>query len=645
MTLADHLRSLPDDVLAALLCARPELAVPVPGDVSALATRAQSRLSVARALEQLDLFTLEILDALRLLGGSSVTYDEVAALVPRGPVRAAVDTLRARALVYGTDDDLHVVPVVEECSSPYPANLGRPATALDPVAAQVADDPAALRQAVAAAPEPARKVLERLAAGPPIGTVSDTSRTDSAVGWLVSRHLLVKIDDSTVELPREVGLLLRADGPLGTPHPSPPALDPPRQDPAKADAAGAGQAMEAVRQVEALAETLTGEPVPLLRAGGIGVLPLRRLARATGIEEPLTALLLEVAYAAGLIDDDREAEPRWLPTGAYDAWRAGDLATRWARLAIGWLTMPRQPGLVGLRDTARDRPLTALSPDVERVGAPVLRRAALDCLAALPDGATPGPGEVIEWLAWQAPRRGGRHRDESVTWALAQAAALGITGLAALTSYGRLLVTGEPDDATTALGKLLPEPVDHVLVQADLTVVVPGPPEPALAAELSLAADAESGGGATVYRVTPGSVRRALDAGMSAEDVHQLFGRRSVTPVPQALTYLVDDTARRHGGLRVGSAGAYLRSDDATILAELYADKRLSHLALRRLAPTVLVTPYAPARLLTQLREHGYAPVPEDTTGGVVLTRPDVRRAPGRSRSPAPAEDLALDLT
>ncbi|MGH3715681.1 MAG: helicase-associated domain-containing protein, partial [Micromonosporaceae bacterium] len=380
MTFADYLRSLPDEALAALLRARPDLAVPVPGDVSALATRAQSRLSVARALEQLDQFTLEILDAVRLLGGSGVAYQEVAGLVADGAVRRAVDTLRARGLVYGADDDLHVVPTVEECCSPYPANLGRPAAALDAVAAQLAGDPAALRQAVDAAPEPARRVLERLAAGPPIGTVSDVGRPDSPVGWLISRHLLVAADERTVELPREVGLLLRRDtGPLGALHPSPPLLDPPRQDPAKSDAAGAGQAMEVVRQIESLAETLAAEPVPLLRAGGIGVRELRRLAKTTGIDEQLTALLLEVAYAAGLVDDDREAEPRWLPTASYDAWRAGDLAHRWRRLAGSWLSMPRQPGLVGQRDTARDRrPLNVLSTELERVAAPVLRRAALE---------------------------------------------------------------------------------------------------------------------------------------------------------------------------------------------------------------------------------------------------------------------------
>lgn len=160
---------------------------------------------------------------------------------------------------------------------------------------------------------------------------------------------------------------------------------------------------------------------------------------------------------------------------------------------------------------------------------------------------------------------------------LAEAATLGVTGLGALTSYGRLLLadvtaaderggddplglrsdaeSGDATNAVRALDALLPAPVDHFLVQADLTVVVPGPPDPALAAELEVVAEHESAGGASVHRVTPASVRRALDAGYSADDLHALFRGRSRTPVPQGLSYLVDDVARKHGGLRVGSAG------------------------------------------------------------------------------------------
>jgi hypothetical protein len=314
--------------------------------------------------------------------------------------------------------------------------------------------------------------------------------------------------------------------------------------------------------------------------------------------------------------------------------------------------MSRMPSLVGQRDD-RDRLLPALSADIERVGAPAQRRAALGVLADLPPGTAAGADDVRSVLAWQSPRRMGRAATTAGYDAgLTEAATLGLTGLGALTSYGRSLLAeveaadrADPDSdplgltpeasasaAVEALDALLPPPVDHVLVQADLTVVVPGPPEPGLAAELALVAAPES---PSVYRVTPDSVRRALDSGYVAADLHALFERRSRTPVPQALTYLVDDVARRHGGLRVGSAGAYLRGDDEALLAEVLADRRLAMLGLRRLAQTVLITPYAPTRLLASLREAGYSPVPEDATGTAVLTRPRSPRAPARPATPS----------
>jgi hypothetical protein len=230
--------------------------------------------------------------------------------------------------------------------------------------------------------------------------------------------------------------------------------------------------------------------------------------------------------------------------------------------------------------------------------------------------------------------------------ALTGAALLGVTALGAITGYARPLLDdpavdesdplgvrpgtalATPSTAVRMLDALLPAPVDHVLVQADLSVVVPGPPEPELAAELDVVADQES---PSVHRVTTVSVRRALDVGYTADDLHALFRRRSRTPVPQALTYLIDDAARKHGGLRAGSAGGYLRSDDEALLAEVLTNRRLVTLGLRRLAPTVLVSPYQVARLLGALRDAGFAPVAEDAGGSAVLSRPTVRRAPTRT--------------
>ena len=209
-------------------------------------------------------------------------------------------------------------------------------------------------------------------------------------------------------------------------------------------------------------------------------------------------------------------------------------------------------------------------------------------------------------------------------------------------AWGRVFTRAElaaaVREAARRLTGLLPEPVDHILLQADLTAVAPGPLVRELAAQLGAVADVESKGGATVYRFTPGSVRRGLDAGLTAADVHAFLAEHSRTPVPQPLSYLVDDVARRHGRLRVGTASSYLRCDDDVLLAEILADQRSAPLRLRLLAPTVLASPAPPDRLLVRLREMGYAPAAEGAQGDVLVARPGLPRTPPRT-PPEPVPD------
>jgi hypothetical protein len=165
----------------------------------------------------------------------------------------------------------------------------------------------------------------------------------------------------------------------------------------------------------------------------------------------------------------------------------------------------------------------------------------------------------------------------------------------------------------------IPPPVDHVLVQADLTAVAPGRLDGRARSVMRLVADIESRGGATVHRITEASVRRALDGGWSADRVVSEIAAISRTGVPQPLEYLVRDVARRHGVARVGSVAAYLRSDDEALLDRMLSDRALGLLQLRRIAPTVLVSPVGAATVLDVLREQQYGPVAEGTDGGVSL--------------------------
>jgi hypothetical protein len=601
-----------------------------------LASRLGVRSSVQRAVDGLNAFTLRVLEALVLTSsdGQTPPAQAVALLGGAEGVDGALAELYELALIWGGDDVVHLIVAVRDVIGSYPAGLGRPFTEISGARPAPYDSPEALAALIATVDDTEREILDRLAAGPPVGVVRGAAdrqvphADQSPPHRLIARGLLVPIDAQTVELPREVGLALRSSA-MGAVSTRPPDIELLEREPAQLDRLGTTAVLDTVRQVESLAETWTHRPPPVLRAGGIGVRELRRTARDLDVEEPVAALIAEIAHAAGLIGATTGIDPVYLPTVEYDIWQRQPSAQRWGELAVAWLGMTRQPSLVSQRGE-RERLLTALGPDVERGTIPALRAQVLQVLTSLPPGAAPvARSAVLARLAWEAPRRA-RAQRPSAAAILAEADQLGITAAGGLTGYSRTLLNGTRAVAEQVLAGALPEPVDTFVVQPDLTIVVPGPPTARLGAELALVADLESTGGANVYRITEASVRRALDADRSAADLTRLMGEHSSTPIPQALTYLIDDVARRHGLLRAGLASAYLRCDDEALLARVVADRGTAALGLRRIAPTVVVCEAPVARVLEVLRGAGYAPAGESADGAVVTLTAQAPRAPSR---------------
>jgi hypothetical protein len=634
-TLTEWLRERDDAALARLLGTRPDLATPIPADTTVLATRAGSRASVARACESLDTFTLTVLDALLLCDADTraVRLSEVAAMVgakvPRKRLREAVTTLTELALVWGPEDALSVAPSAREAAGMFPGGLGRHAPALDGQ-----DVPAML----AGLSDPERRLLTTLAEGQPTGRTKDANAlvpladAKTPVQMLLARGLLLRLDSETVELPRQVGLALRGASPMGQVKFSPPPVQTTVHKLSTMDSTAAGEAMELVRHVEVLIMLWSEEPPAVLRSGGLGVRELRRLARELQVDEVRSTLIAELAMAANLVIATDTTNPQWAPTTQADVWLAATPPHRWATLAAAWLDLPRLPGLAGSKDL-RDKVIAPLSEDLRRPLAPEGRRRVLGVLAEL----EPGTGvdsvdELAGLLAWRAPRRGGRLRDELVAWTVREAQALGLVAFGTLTSAARALMTEGPAIAAKKMAEAMPQPVDHVLVQADLTVVAPGPLEQALGYEINLVADVESAGAATVYRVSESTIRRALDAGRTSTDLHELFRTRSRTPVPQALTYMIDDVGRRHGVLRGGAAMSFLRCDDPALLAEVMASGAGMRLELRKIAPGVLVSPVPLADVLEELRAAGFAPAAEDHDGQLLDLRPKGMRVTVQQR-------------
>lgn len=454
-----------------------------------------------------------------------------------------------------------------------------------------------------------------------------------AVDWLLRHGLLAVGDPQHVVLPREVALALRG-GRTHRTTPEPPRPAGPEVDPRTADAESAHHASEAVRLVTALVAVWGEDPPPVLRSGGLGSRELRRLALRLEVTEPVAALVVEVAGAAGLVADDGAESPSLAPTVDVDDWLGLPLPQRWLVLADAWLDSERAAWLVGTRDD-RGSLRAALDPEARRPWAPRLRRSVLGVLADAGSQA-PVADQVHQVLRWRTPRSVAPVN--SVAAVITEAGGLGVLGAGALGAAGHALLSGErftstdPDGAAPAevLAGLLPPAVDDLLLQGDLTGIVPGRPSDELGALLNQVTEVESRGAALTVRFTEQSVRRGLDAGRTADELLAELARYARTGVPQPLEYLVLDAGRRHGRIRVGVASSYLRSDDPALLAGLTEDPALRGLGLLRLAPTVVAAQAPAAELLAALRDRGLAPVTEGPSGQVVV----LASVPYRARRP-----------
>jgi len=473
-----------------------------------------------------------------------------------------------------------------------------------------------------------------------------------AADWLAARGLLLPAGEGDLlELVLEVKLAV--EGELRAPFTAQPPPWP--ELPVVGDVAkpAAAAAATAVWQMERLLAACGEQPAALRKAGGIAVRDTKRLARAIGVDEEITRFWLTVAVAAGLLGQLAEPvekpkgyrgkaiEPNLvvLPTEDYDRWLTLPPDERLAHVVAAWATLPT---ICLLPDP--DSPPIALLADFDN-NAVSLRYAMLEALATLPEGrgidgsAMP---HLVEAAIWQRPFRvggddGGIMKIEAT---LREAELLSAAALGAATSVGRvvaeLLGTGNAwktavSTLTPVLAELFPPPHTTARFQADLTAMVAGAPSRDLFELLNAVGDRESEGHAVVWRLSAASVRRALDAGHTADGlIEQLTAVARGGRLPQPVEYLIKDVGRTHGHVRVVRSSCCLRSDDETLLTELMKAAALRKLGLRRIAPTVLISTSSDRETLDALRAAGYSPALEAETGVTVLERSGIRRAPSR---------------
>lgn len=637
-SLADDFRARTDDQLTELLEARPDLLHPVPTDLGQLAVRATTSPSVNAALDALTLVQLNVAQALAGLPDPSSRADLHRGLLHANNyaselVDLALNHLWTIGLVWGDDDELHLVRVAREAFGTYPCALAQSFSDSRRAVREFGQQPQQVKSLLDTGPAQAREIIDQMVWDIPFGTMRNANRAvqiehaKSPLEWLLAHELLVPINETTVVIPREVSLALRDNQLLKDLGHAQIENEVRLVDLSHADDLGVQSALDFIRLVETVLEAWSINPPAQLRGGGLAVRDLSESATLLKCDELTAALIIEVAYAARLVNAD--IHDGWLPTSTYDRWLGSDDATRWEILALAWHDMNRAPHVVEGSASERSNPL---SPGMERTFALPLRMTALRILSKLEPGQALDAINVVRILDWEQPRRASTMRSHAVTATCREAELLGITAMGTLTTFGRALVIGTP--SKELLAARLPTPIDHIIVQSDLTALAPGRLPATSRRTMNVLADVESTGVATTYRFSESTIRRGLDQGQSAREILDFLSTLSKTPLPQPLTYLVEDVARKHGMLRVGVASVYLRCDDVQLIAELQVDRRLASLKLRQLAEGIVVSS-APADLvLDKLRQAGYAPVAESAEGAVLIHRPDTKRT--TPRPPAP---------
>jgi Helicase conserved C-terminal domain len=359
------------------------------------------------------------------------------------------------------------------------------------------------------------------------------------------------------------------------------------------DHAASEHAFNSTNAVAALLAELQREPARELARGGIALPETKRLATAMTLELEDVAPIVEIASRADLVGLEAGT---WMPTEKADEWMRRSNDARWAWLAGAWFAR--------------------LPDDI---------RSLLESRA----GATWGE-RLADYVRWLYPAGGEWMRDRTLAFSR-EAEILGITANHTPSTAGTALLSSGEDAAAEIMAKSFPPEIDKVYLQHDLSIVAPGPLLPRLDARLRTLADVETRTLATTYRVSEGTINRALTTGETADSIRTFLSEISLTGIPQPLEYLIVGAAARFGSLRVGAilepptaadqqgAQSYITAEDASLMSAIVVDHSLIPLGLTRIGPYKAVSRFAFEVVFWSLSEARYPIAAEDASGTIIL--------------------------
>lgn len=343
------------------------------------------------------------------------------------------------------------------------------------------------------------------------------------------------------------------------------------------DNASASSIESLLRTMTQLLHELRTTPVAAMRGGATTLLSLRNLAKRLTLQDEQLHFYLELAAMAGLITFHPGLR-QWVATPGN--WATCERSQQWLVLVRAWLSSDRlaasfpteqnyakeeNPGeTVGNASTSRPLAAGASHP-----GLATLRNSTLSTLTYSPEtnapldqalatsaqvssqAQAPNVDSLVQSLGWRHPRLAVPAR-QLAAGILTDMELLGLCGAGApsraalaLTATGSTPFEGATTEGAVLaeLATILPAPLEHFLLQSDLTAIAPGHLAPALALRLSALAITEGSGAAGIFRFSEASLRRATAAGWSEVSIMEFLRKYSSTAVPQSLEYLIREAA------------------------------------------------------------------------------------------------------
>jgi hypothetical protein len=329
-------------------------------------------------------------------------------------------------------------------------------------------------------------------------------------------------------------------------------------------------------------------PIKLTGKTGFGVSDVKRLAthlRRTPASVRAYYQLSEQLQLLQLIGE------RWWLTSAASEYLNGTILDRWLTLAEQWVT---SLGPVGAKELGS---VLHFYPELDLV-------AALKTVFPLADSQL---GEVLDQLAEQA-----------------QGIGFSVAGRpSVLLEY---CLSRRTELAADLLQQHLPQLQHSLIVQADLSLIAPGPLDSATESVLRQFAEIEQVSVASTYRMSPLSVSHGLECGLTIEGIRTMLLDLNAKPLPQPVEYLLREAESRFGRLTIspgpgGPEKAIIKSTDAILLTQVLNDSRLRAFAFQATTAASISTRFDPEVVYFGLRDHGYLAVRLTSTGEVLSPR------------------------